>query len=64
MRGNRKLAINYHSEYEKIVQAEVSQGWMLPLPLPYINKLLNGELAPVGVDDKVWSELPDGSRKT
>jgi hypothetical protein len=63
-RGNHKSAIKYFHEYEKIVLSEVSQGWMLPLPLKYINELINGELAPVGIDDKVWSELPNGLRKT
>ena len=37
---------------------------MLPLPIDYINQLTHGELAPIGIDDKVWSEQPDGSRKT
>jgi hypothetical protein len=36
---------------------------MLPLPLSYISKLTFGELAPVGMDDSQWSELPDGSKK-
>jgi hypothetical protein len=46
-----------------IVKKEVAQGWMLPLPLEYINYLDHGELAPVGIDDKVWSEQADGLRK-
>jgi hypothetical protein len=37
---------------------------MVPLPLDYISSLKNGELAPVGMDDKQWTVLPDGSRKT
>jgi len=36
---------------------------MLPLPLDYVNRLYHGELAPVGIDDKVWSESHDGSRR-
>jgi hypothetical protein len=37
---------------------------MFPLPLEYINTLQqHGELAPVGIDDKIWTELPDSSRK-
>ena len=47
-----------------IIEAEVSQGWMFPIPLHYINCLTHGELAPVGIDDKVWSEQPDSSKKT
>jgi hypothetical protein len=37
---------------------------MFPLPLSYISTLKYGELAPVGIDDSQWSELPDGSKKT
>jgi len=62
-RGNHKSAKKYKSEYIKIILSEVNQGWMIPLPLTYINSLHHGELAPVGIDNKVWSELPDGSRK-
>jgi hypothetical protein len=50
-RGNHKSAEKYFHEYEKIVLSKVSQGWMLPLPLNYINELVNGELAPVGIDE-------------
>jgi hypothetical protein len=56
--------IKYSDEYTKIIQAEIDQGWMFLLPIDYINSLHNGELAPVGVDDKFWSDLPGGSRKT
>jgi hypothetical protein len=50
-------------EYKKIIQAEIEQGWMFPLPINYINSLQHGESAPVGIDDKGWSDLPDGFRK-
>jgi len=36
---------------------------MLPLPIDYINNLHHGELVPVGIDDKVRSDLPDGQQK-
>jgi len=36
---------------------------MFPLPLEYINSLQHGELAPVCIDDKIWTELPEASRK-
>jgi hypothetical protein len=62
-RGNHKSAIKYDAEYKKILTTEINQGWMFPVPLQYINKILHGELAPIGIDDKVWSEQPDGSRK-
>jgi hypothetical protein len=63
VRGNHKSAIKYNDEYLKIIKAEISQGWMFPIPLHYINTLKHGELAPVGIDDKVWTEQPDGSKK-
>ncbi len=63
-RGNHKSAIKYEDKYVKIVKTEIRQGWMFPIPLHYINVLKQGELAPVGIDDKVWTDLPDGSRKT
>jgi hypothetical protein len=36
---------------------------MVPLPLNYINTLIHGELAPVGIDDSQWYSLPDGTKK-
>jgi len=63
-RGNHKSAIKYEAEYEKKLTTEINQGWMFPIPLSYVNILHHGELAPVGIDDKVWSEQQDGSRKT
>ena len=62
-RGNHKSALKYHDDYVKIINAELSQGWMFPIPLHYINELQHGELAPVGIDDKVWTEQPDGTKK-
>jgi ATP sulfurylase len=50
-RGNHKSTIKYNDEYSKIVKAEISQGWMFPIPLHYINSLKHGELVPVGIDD-------------
>jgi hypothetical protein len=63
-RGNNKSAIKYEEEYDKILRTEVKQGWMFPIPLHYINDLHHGELAPVGIDDKVWSEQLNGSCRT
>jgi hypothetical protein len=62
-RGNHKSAIKYDAEYEKILTTEVKQGWMFPIPLHYRNSIQHGELAPIGIDNKVWSEQQDGSRK-
>jgi hypothetical protein len=63
-RGNHRSAEKYTEELRKTLEIEVAQGWMVPLPLDYISSLKNGELAPVGMDDKQWAVLPDGSRKT
>jgi len=62
-RGNHKSAKKYVSDLASTLEKEVQQGWMIPLPLDYVSHLRNGELAPVGMDDKQWSELPDGSKK-
>jgi len=43
---------------------EVKQGWMIPVPLHFINKIPDAELAPVGIDDKQFKVLPDGSKLT
>jgi hypothetical protein len=64
LRGNNKSALKCKSEYAKIVETNVIQGWMLPLPLHYIDSLHHGGLALVGIDVKVWYELPDGLKKT
>jgi len=63
MRGNHKSTKIYNSKLEKILTQELRQGWMFPLPLEYVQQLKHGELAPVGIEDSQWSELPDGSRK-
>jgi hypothetical protein len=63
-RGNHRSAVKYTEELRKTLENEVVQGWVVPLPLDYISSLKNGELAPVGMDDKKWTDLPDGSRKT
>jgi hypothetical protein len=62
--GNHKSAEKYDNAFMDIIKSEIKQGWMIPLPLHYINELQHGELAPVGIDDKVWVEQEDGSRKT
>ncbi len=61
-RGNHKSAITHHEVFKKIITQEIHQGWMIPLPLPYTNDIPNSELAPIGIDDKQWKALPDGSR--
>jgi hypothetical protein len=62
-RGNHKSAEKYEKEFLRIIENEINQGWMIPLPIHYINKLMHGELAPIGIDDKVSVTLPNGSKK-
>jgi hypothetical protein len=62
-RGNHKSALKYSSELSITLEKEIQQGWMFPLPLNYVSCLDHGELAPIGMDDKQWSDLPDGSKK-
>jgi len=62
-RGNHKSALKYNSELKEVLKKEVKQGWMIPLPLTYISSLRNGELAPVGMDDKQWNERQDGTKQ-
>jgi hypothetical protein len=61
--GNHKSAQKYDAELGVTLEKEVQQGWMFPIPLDYTSKLKHGELAPVGMDDKQWAELPDGSKQ-
>jgi hypothetical protein len=63
-RGNHKSAVKYEKELMDIIKSEIKQGWMIPLPTHYINELQHEELAPVGIDDKVWVELEDETKKT
>jgi hypothetical protein len=62
-RGKHKSALTYDDVYQEIIKQEIQRGWMLPLPISYINNLQFGELAPVGIDDSQWSKLPDGTKK-
>ncbi len=48
MRGNHKSAVKYEEEFLKIIQSEIKRGWMIPLPIKYINELKHGELAQWG----------------
>jgi hypothetical protein len=63
-RGNHKSAVKYHSVLRDIIQKEVHQGWMVPIPISFINDLPNSEIAPVGIDDKQFKIHPDGSKTT
>jgi len=63
-RGNHKSANTYLNILKGTLEKEVSQGWMIPIPLHYINKIPEAELAPVGIDDKQFKILQDGSKLT
>jgi hypothetical protein len=39
LRGNHKSAIKYSEELQKTLEKEVTQGWVVPLPLDYISSL-------------------------
>jgi hypothetical protein len=63
-RGNHKSANTYLNILKGTLEQEVSQGWMIPVPLHYINKIPESELASVGMDDKQFKILQDGSKLT
>jgi hypothetical protein len=63
-RGNHKSANKYIAILRDTQEKEVQQGWIIPVPLHFINKIPDAELAPVGIDDKQFKVLPDGSKLT
>jgi len=63
-RGNHKSAIKYMNVLTDTLKKEVLQGWMIPVPLDYINEIPGSELASVGIDDKQFKTLIDGSKLT
>jgi hypothetical protein len=50
-RGNHKSALTHEDVFLTTITKEIQQGWMAPLPLTYINDLLHGELAHIGIDN-------------
>jgi hypothetical protein len=62
-RGNHKSAEKYNADLHNTLKKEVLQGWMIPLPIDYVSSLKYGELAPVGMDDKQWVDLPNGQKQ-
>lgn len=63
-RGNHKSALKYTEQLRHTLEKEIAQGWIVPLPLAYISSLKNGEVAPVGMDDKQWIELAERTKQT
>ncbi len=61
-RGNHKSAITHHNVLRSIIDKEVKQGWMIPIPLHYVNEIPNSELAPVGIDNKQYKLQADGTK--
>ncbi len=61
-RGNHQSAIKHHDVLKSTIAKEVLQGWMIPIPLKYVNQIPNSEIAPVGIDDKQFKLNPDGSK--
>jgi hypothetical protein len=62
IRGNHKSANTYLNTLKEILEKDVNQGWMIPIPLKYLNEIPDSELAPVGIDDKQFKILPDRSK--
>jgi hypothetical protein len=60
-RGNHRSAEVYNDQLQSILQKEVKQGWMVPIPTSYIIHLDNVEIAPVGIAHQ-WQAHEDGSR--
>ncbi len=60
--GNHKSAITNQTVLRDIIQKEVQQGWMIPIPVDYINDIPHSEIAPVGIDNKQFKTHPDGSK--
>jgi hypothetical protein len=60
-RGNHKSATTYSDFLTGSLSKEIKQGWMIPLPVAYVQKLKNVEIAPVGVA-KQYQPHEDGTR--
>jgi hypothetical protein len=56
VRGNHKSAIRNHKILMETLRKEVSQGWMVPIPTAFIEKIRNAEVAP-------WALLNNGRLK-
>ncbi len=63
LRGNHKSAITHHEILVETLRKEVRQGWMVPIPTAFIDKIQNAEVAPVGIAQQ-WQAHEDGSRST
>jgi hypothetical protein len=61
-RGNYKSASTYHSVLKDIIQKEDRQGWMIPLPIHFINEIPHSEITPVRIDNKQFNVHQDGSK--
>ncbi len=61
-RGNNKSAITYQDVFKSVVQKKIHQGWMVPLPLHFTKEIPGSEPAPIGIDDKQFKCLPEGSK--
>ena len=60
-RGNHKSAATYSDFLTSSLAKEIKQGWMIPLPAAYLNKLQHAEIAPIGVAKQIQAH-EDGSR--
>jgi hypothetical protein len=60
-RGNHKSAVVHGTALLDIINKEVAQGWMIPIPTDAIPLIKNSEVAPVGIDEQ-WQAYEDGTR--
>ncbi len=60
-RGNHASALAYSNILDASLDKEFKQGWMIPLPITFVNQLKHSEVAPIGVT-KQWQAHEDGSQ--
>ena len=60
-RGNHKSASTYSDFLRTSLEKEITQGWMIPLPIEFLSKLKHAEIAPIGVAQQFQAH-DDGTR--
>jgi len=64
-RGNHKSAVTNQNVLKSIIDKEVSQGWMIPIPLHFINEIPQSEIAPVGTLNNInYKQMAQKYRNT
>jgi hypothetical protein len=57
-RGNHKSALKHEDKISEIFLKEISQGWMIPFSIQFINEIKKSEIAPIGLAEQ-WQPNPD-----